>query len=413
MLELKPGEYIKGRVKLPGSKSISNRLLMLEAVMQKTFHLKGISDADDTQLLQRALKIFREGKLNEINIGDAGTDMRFLTAFLSLQHGEWTLTGSARMKERPIAPLVNALKQLGANLSYAEKEGFPPLRIKGQELNGGNIAINSDISSQFVSALLISAPLFKNGLEIELLGSTVSKPYILMTLELMKEAGLHAEVSGKKIKVDPLVGLKESYQFDVESDWSAASYWYSVCALSKNPQLQLESFCENSLQADAVLPQVFEQLGVKTKFSKGTLLLKKNPLTTTTFEYDFTDCPDIAQTIAVTCFGLGIEARLTGLKTLKIKETDRLTALKTELVKMGGEAEITPDSIHIYKVSQRKPFSGAIHCYNDHRMAMSFAPLALIYGALRIDDPMAVSKSYRGFWEDLKSVGFNVNLQPN
>jgi len=415
MLQLKAPEHISNsNIYLPGSKSISNRFLILKEVLNLDLKLENISASEDTQHLQKALEQIKSKTNSAINIGHAGTDMRFLTAYLSVTDGEWTLTGSDRMKQRPIGELVIALRSLGADISYLEKEGFPPLKIKGKNLSGGKIEIDGSISSQFISALLLIAPKFKNGLEITLKNEIVSWPYILMTLDLLGEFGMKVSTVLNTIKIAPSLILNhKSLIYSVESDWSAASYWYSLVALSKNAGITLSGLKKSSSQGDSVLAEIYKQFGVLSEFKDDKLILSRNSTITKSFSYDFTNCPDLAQTVAVTCFGLGIKAELTGLKTLKIKETDRILALKTELEKFGADVNITENSIMINDKrlrTQDKPVT--INTYNDHRMAMAFAPLALTFGQLNIQDPGVVSKSYPLFWEDLKSVGFSVNLQP-
>ena len=378
--------------------------------------LSNLSESEDTQLLQKALHQIKSHSAAVIDIHHAGPDLRFLTAFLSSKIGDWVLTGSSRIRERPVAPLVKALLELGAGITYLEKEGFPPLGIQGKVLKGGRISIDSSISSQFISALLLIAPTLEHGLELSLTGSGVSFPYVRMTLELLKEFGASVHHSGNTNRVSASVLHIPHSPYIIESDWSSASYWYSICALSGQAEIELLHLSGQSLQADSILPSLFENLGVKTMFKKNSILLTSKKPELHQLDYDFTECPDLAQTLALTCFGLGIEARLSGLKTLKIKETDRILALKTELEKFGAVIHATADALHIERrkpeTRNQEPEIITVATYNDHRMAMSFAPLALVYSRIRIDDPAVVDKSYPGFWEDLKSAGFNVNLQP-
>ncbi len=440
MIELWAPQHIKNTfLQLSGSKSISNRWLILNAVLELGLVIENLSDAEDTVLLKNALQQIKGSKKSKIDIQHAGSDMRFLTALLACREGEWTLTGSDRMKQRPIGELVTALKSLGANITYLEKEGFPPLLIRGQKLAGGNIEIDSGVSSQFVSALLLIAPSLEKGLTLTLKGRTVSMPYIDMTVSLLRSVGVLVEQKENLIQVscqsnlDRVIpqgivdmkpippsssqgssGLLLPSSIYVESDWSSASYWYAICALAGNAEIELGSLYKKSLQADSVLPLLYKDLGVKTTFKENSIVLSSIKPVIKDFSHDFTNCPDIAQTLAVTCFGLGIKARLYGLSTLKVKETDRILALKTELEKCGAKIEITKESIDITPSGNetriREP--EIINTYNDHRMAMSFAPLALLYKSIKIEDPSVVRKSYGSFWEDLKSVGFNVNLQP-
>lgn len=416
-----PEHIINTTIQLSGSKSITNRLLILKQVLDLDLKLENTSASEDTQHLQKALQEIKNKTQATIDIGHAGTDMRFLTAYLASKEGEWVLTGSERMKQRPIGELVDTLRSLDADISYLEKDNFPPLKISGKKLKGAKIEIDGSISSQFISALLLISPKFENGLDLTLKNEIVSWPYIQMTLDLLSEFGSKVSIVLNTIKVTPSSILHfPSSIYSIESDWSAASYWYSFVSLSKNATITLTGLKRSSSQGDSVLSKIYSELGVSSEFKDKKLILTKNSAITKNFAYDFTDCPDLAQTVAVTCFGLGIKAELTGLKTLKIKETDRILALKTELERFGAIVSITENSIQIndkrLKTQDGQPTVDyrllTIETYNDHRMAMSFAPLALVFGPLSIQDPNVVSKSYPLFWEDLKSVGFSVNLQP-
>lgn len=398
-------------IDLPGSKSISNRLLILNEVMNLGLNLKNLSTAKDTQDLLKILKDCHP----VMDVGHAGTDMRFLTALFSTKPGEWTITGSDRMKERPIKELVVALRSLGADISYLETEGFPPLKIIGKELTGGKIEIDGSISSQFISALLLIAPGMKNGLEISVKNTIVSRSYIEMTIGLLKQFGVNVKSQENTIKVTPPETLISAEEFTIESDWSSASYWYSLVALSKDAKIILKGLQEKSWQGDSVLPEIYDQLGVKSdpiaiRFKGDALILTKIPIAVSFFEYDFTDCPDIAQTVAVTCLGLNISCKLTGLSTLKHKETDRLAALKNELEKFGAIVHITDSTITInFKlrtINLHQTPNFKLQTYNDHRMAMSFAPLALLFD-IEIEDPGVVEKSYPEFWKHLSLTGIN------
>lgn len=417
MLLQAPSHPIRTQIRLSGSKSLSNRLLILKELLNSDLNLRNISDSDDTLLLIKALEQINDASERSIDIGDAGSDMRFLTAFLSVRDGAWTIGGSTRMKERPIGILVKALQLIGAEIRYVEKEGFPPLNITGQALKGGRVEVDGSTSSQFISALLLIAPALNNGLEIELKGDVVSRPYIGMTVELLKRCGISIEAGTNTIRVWPMNdNATVPGEVDIESDWSSASYWYSICALSPGSQIELSLLRQNSLQADAVLPQLYQALGVESSFQNDSVILKHSPARVTEFVHDFSSSPDIAQTVAVTCAAMGIPARLSGLQTLKIKETDRIAALKTELDLLGLVTE-TSDSVLAISANPHFPKGDfrpqqSISTYGDHRMAMSFAPLALRCSSLSIKDPGVVNKSYRHFWEDLKSAGFNVNLQP-
>ena len=414
MLRLEaPNQPIHQTIELGGSKSLSNRMLMIKQVLNWPVQLINGSNSDDTIRLIKALKIITSANSATIDIHHAGTDLRFLTAYLANTPGQWVLTGSERIQQRPIKDLVETLRLLGANITYIKKAGFPPLQISGKKLNGGNVSINANISSQFISALLLVAPAFKNGLNLELKGEVVSAPYIQMTLEILKLAGVVYTLNNSTICVPPSTQLNQLIAYSIESDWSSASYWYSICALSRNSQIKLKQFYNTSWQADAIIFNLFEQFGVRSHFTDNELVITNTGKCVQKFEFDFTTCPDIAQTIAVVCFALGIEANLTGLKTLRIKETDRIEALKNELEKLGALINITNDSLTILKTTkidyQNTP---GIETYNDHRMAMSFAPLALVFKSINIIDESVVTKSYPSFWEDLKTAGFSVNLQP-
>lgn len=409
---------IKATVCLPGSKSISNRLLILKQVLNLSIELKNLSTAKDTRDLITALAQIKENNNTIIDIGHAGTDMRFLTALLAITHGEWTLTGSERMKQRPIAELVNALKQIGAQISYLEEEGFPPLKITGQTLKGGAIEIDGSISSQFITALILIAPALENGLEIKIKNEIVSWSYILMTIDLLKQVGINIMIQDERQKTQDLkliinkskslIYNPEYLIFSIESDWSSASYWFSIVALSKNAEITLIGLTENSSQGDSVLTKIYKNFGITSEFKDGNLILTKNSTVTNYFEYDFSDCPDIAQTIAVTCLGLKINCHLTGLKTLKVKETDRIIALKNELEKFGADVIITNNSLSITNKSTLITHQSAIiNTYNDHRMAMSFAPLVLIVNELALQNPEVVEKSYPLFWHHLNLIGIS------
>ncbi|HLV23774.1 MAG TPA: 3-phosphoshikimate 1-carboxyvinyltransferase [Moheibacter sp.] len=395
---------ISGEITISGSKSESNRLLMLNAVYDDVIHLKNISNSEDTQLLQKA--IHSDSATHDIH--HAGTAMRFLTAYFSVQEGrEVTLTGSARMKERPIGILVEALRALGAEILYLEKEGFPPLKIKGKKIEKNSVELSAEVSSQFITALLLIAPRLPHGLNIKLHGKTTSLPYLEMSLSILNRLGIKAEKRNNFIRIEPIPEIKKQ-EFLVESDWSSASYYYSMVALSKNASLRLNSFFENSVQGDSELVNIYKKyFGVETRFEKGQIQLIKNPdFVAQPFNLNLNATPDIAQTLAVTCAGLKLKVKLSGLETLKIKETDRLTALKNELKKLGVETLITKNSLEIINFFEPDQIP-TIKTYHDHRMAMSFAPLALIQN-IEIENPEVVEKSYPDFWKDLVAVGFII-----
>ena len=392
-----------GELKISGSKSETNRLLILKALFSD-FDIKNISNSDDSKTLEKALK----SKEKIIDIHHAGTAMRFLTAYFSQLEGrEVILTGSKRMQERPIKILVDSLITLGADIYYEKKIGYPPLRIKGKKIKGGSIKLPAGISSQYVSALLLIAPALENGIELSLLGKTTSLPYIEMTLFLLKNFGVKTYFDGKKIKIDPNIQFKIAKQ-TVESDWSSASYFYSIVALSKNAEITLSSYKSKSLQGDSILKNIYEKLGVKSIFKDNCLLLKKEQINfPISIDLNLSKTPDIAQTIAVTCYGLGIGCNLEGLHTLKIKETDRLIALERELKKLGANIKITESTLTLIPGNNFIQ-NCSISTYNDHRMAMSFAPLSLKI-PLQIKDYEVVSKSYPNFWKDLVKLNFIID----
>ncbi len=386
------------KIIISSSKSESNRLLILQSFFNDLI-LENLSDSDDTKHLQEALS--SNSKI--IDIGHAGTAMRFLTAFFSVKEGsEIILTGSERMQNRPVEILVEALKSLGADIEYLEKPGFPPLKIKGKNITVKKVKIQGNVSSQYISALLLIAPSLKNGLEIELLGKITSVPYIKMTLALLDKVGVSYSWNENIIKIEPVKSIKPQTVV-VESDWSSASYFYSLIALSEaGTIISLLSYKNGSLQGDSALVDIYKYFGVATKFDKGKIILTKKNIDPKPLSLNLIDYPDLAQTIAVTCFGLRIACDLTGLHTLKIKETDRLVALKTELEKLGAQVEITDKSLHL-KESDHINKNTAIDTYNDHRMAMAFAPLALKV-PITINNAEVVTKSFTSFWDVFKSV---------
>jgi len=389
---------VSGSVQITGSKSETNRLLVLQQ-FYPNLSIKNISNSDDSRLMQKAFA----STSNEINIGHAGTAMRFLTAYFSVKENtEIVLTGSHRMKNRPIKILVDALTSLGANIEYLEKEGYPPLKITGKKLESNFVEIDGNVSSQYISALLLIAPTLKNGLQLKFKGEVTSVPYIKMTLQLLAELGIESSWKNDIISIFPKPTINDK-TIVVESDWSSASYYYSLVALSPNAEVTLSSYKINSLQGDSILVTIYKDLGVETTFKEDTLILKNtNTAIFKSLKWDLINAPDIAQTIAVTCFGLGIECFLTGLHTLKIKETDRLVALKTEIEKLGGEVIITNETLHL-KTSTKIKENIVISTYDDHRMAMAFAPLA-VKVPIQIEDANVVSKSYPTFWTDFKKI---------
>lgn len=390
-------------INLSGSKSITNRLLLLNSLFDNSLSLQNLSKSQDSHVMQEALK----SKEELIDIHHAGTAMRFLTAFFSIQEGRKTiLTGSHRMKERPIKILVDSLKHLGANISYLENEGYPPLELKGKKIKGNTINLPANISSQYITALCLIGAKLENGLHINLEGKVTSLPYITMTLKILTEIGIAASILQNKILILPITEIKKQ-DFIIESDWSSASYHYSLCALSNNNlKIKLKYLFKDSLQADRRVADIYQKyFGVKTLFEGNEITI----FSILNFEYpnfieiDMNDCPDIAQTVALTAFGLRIPIKITGLETLKIKETDRLIALKNEIEKCGGNVKITDNSFELKKINSFFE-NQKIETYNDHRMAMSFAPLKLLF-PLEIVNPSVVEKSYVEFWNDMNYYG--------
>ncbi len=393
-----------GALEITGSKSESNRLLVLQA-QYPNLSISNLSNSDDTKALQQALTTAPA----TVDIHHAGTAMRFLTAYYASTPGrECLLTGSSRMQERPIGILVEALRSMGANIDYAKNEGFPPLQIIGTALEASTVRLPASISSQFITALLLTAPKLKHGLKIILEGAITSRPYIEMTCALMRQLGIDVAFTGNALEVAPTSRIPTA-EIAVESDWSSASYAYSILALAEEGALTLTTYRKESLQGDACLQSIYTQLGVESSFEHNQLQLRKIPnfKCPEKLALDLAHAPDIAQTIAVSCAALGVACSLTGLHTLKIKETDRLVALQRELEKFGAKVHITADSLHLQPPTTLTA-DVAVATYNDHRMALAFAPLAL-KTTLQINDALVVNKSYPSYWEDLKKLGFSVN----
>ncbi len=392
-------------INISGSKSETNRLLLLQALFPN-IQLENTSNSDDSEVMTKALNSNDE----VLDIHHAGTAMRFLTAYFSIQEGrEVVLTGSQRMQERPIKILVDALRQLGAEINYEKNDGYPPIRIKGKKITKNQVTLHANVSSQYISALLLIASKLENGIELTLEGEITSIPYIQMTLALLNEIGVKTIFDGNFIKVESKISNLKSQILVVESDWSSASYHYSIVALSPlGTQITLSSYKANSLQGDSELANIYKSFGVETTFDNNQIHLKKTPNTQhpTPITFDLTKTPDIAQTIAVTCFGLGIGCHLTGLHTLKIKETDRLEALRVELSKLGAAISVTDVDLTLQPRTQIHS-NITIATYNDHRMAMAFAPLALLV-PIQIQNAEVVSKSYPQFWSDLKQLEFSI-----
>ncbi len=394
---------IEGSICISGSKSESNRLLLLRAYTSY-FKILNLSDSDDTKLMISAI----ESNKKDINVGHAGTAMRFLTAyFSSIAKKSKVLTGSDRMRQRPISILVDALKDMGCDIEYMEKKGFPPLKINGKNIQSNSVSLPADVSSQYISSLMMLGVSLKNGLEIILSSKITSLPYILMTKKIIERIGGVVKIQDSKIFIEQFKEKVIPEQF-VESDWSSASYFFSIAALSESVKLTLSKFSKDSLQGDLKLIDIYKKFGVVTIFEDENIILKKNNKSLPkNIHLNLIDNPDIAQTILITCLGLGIDCTLIGLHTLKIKETDRLVALKNEIEKFEvDKIEITGDSITLENNSDLK-HDVTIDTYNDHRMAMSFAPLSLLV-PINIKNPEVVTKSYFNFWNDLESLGFNI-----
>jgi len=391
-------------IELTGSKSETNRLLLL-AALYPNLTLINDSNAHDVSVMKKALQL----NSGTVDIHHAGTAMRFLTAYFSVTEGaEVLLTGSNRMKQRPIALLVDALRALGATIEYRGEEGYPPLHIKGAILSHSSVSIAANVSSQYLSALCLVGAKLPEGLEIELIGSITSLPYLNMTLQLLERIGISAQLEDSRIRIAPKSEI-EPISLAVESDWSAASYYYSIVALSKlGTKATLSTLREDSLQGDRVLSTIYKDFGVSTRFDDGKVIIEKvsEPLSQT-LSYDLKDAPDIAQTIAVTAAGLQVDCYLTGLHTLPIKETDRLAAMKCELEKVGADVEIDAESLRVFG-QKAKLQSASIATYNDHRMAMAFAPLAILI-PLTIEESFVVEKSYPDFWKHLSSIGYQIS----
>ena len=394
---------ISDEITISGSKSESNRLLILQNLFPEVA-IENLSDSDDSIHMQHALSTKEE----VVDIGHAGTAMRFLTSYFAIKSGrEVVLTGSERMQNRPIEILVNALKDLGADISYEAKVGYPPIRIKGKHITKEKVQINGNVSSQYISSLLLIAAKLENGLEIELVGKITSIPYIKMTLSLLNQLAIETSFEGNIIKVFPKEAIQKQTVV-VESDWSSASYFYSIIASAAiGSSIKLSAYKEESLQGDSCLSEIYTHFGVATVFGKDCVTLKKEHKTNLeTLIIDLKNAPDIAQTIVVTCFSEGISCNLTGLHTLKIKETDRLEALKEELTNLGASISVTNDSLHLEQSSEINQ-NIAIKTYNDHRMAMAFAPLALKV-PIKILNAEVVTKSFQKFWDDMQQIGIKL-----
>jgi 3-phosphoshikimate 1-carboxyvinyltransferase len=407
-------ERLDATIELPASKSISNRALIIYALSGGQIVPENLSDCDDTEVIIEALRHMPA----EIDIKAAGTAMRFMTAYLSLTPGTHVLTGTERMKHRPIGTLVDALLKLGADIEYVGEQGYPPLRITGSKLQGGDLEMDGSISSQYISALLLIGPMLERGLSLHLTGDIISRPYIDLTLWMMGEFGAHAEwTSADTITVEPQPYKPRDYF--IENDWSAASYWYEMVAMSDDPEatVRLTGLTDGSKQGDSVTRYIFSLLGVKTVFQTKkqgvpqTVTLRRNGRCVPRLEYDFVNSPDLAQTFVVTCLAKGIPFCFKGLASLKIKETDRIEALKREARKLGFVVESRNDSELLWDGERCEPTGDPIDTYEDHRMALAFTPFALKRQGLLINNPLVVSKSYPKFWEDIKGAGFRISKE--
>ena len=404
-------ERIQATINLPASKSISNRVLMIHALAGGDTLPDNLSDCDDTEVIIRALAAMPY----EIDIKAAGTAMRFMTAYLSVTEGKHLLTGTDRMKRRPIAPLVNALRYLGADIRYAGETGFPPLIINGKTLEGGRLEVPGNISSQYISALLMIGPALKEGLELHLMGEIISRPYIDLTLWTMQEFGAEAEWTDMDI-ITVRPQAYKSHPYLIENDWSASSYWYEMLALqgASGSSIKLKGLTDGSKQGDSVVKYLFSLLGVKTTFDNKeegqptTVTLTRHRCLLPRLDYDFTGSPDLAQTFVVTCALLDIPFTFTGLASLKIKETDRIEALKAEMKKLGYLIKDENNNTLRWEGERCTPSLQPIDTYEDHRMALAFAPAACRFPGLRINNPGVVSKSYPHYWDDLRKAGFNI-----
>ena len=390
-------------VELPASKSISNRALVINALCDDSIPITNVSNCDDTRVMKQAFA----RKNSSIDIHGAGTAMRFLTAYYAQKRDyECIISGSERMKQRPIKILVDALHTLGADIRYVDKKGFPPLQIFGKELRGGELSLPGNVSSQYISALLMIAPYMQNGLELTLTGKIVSTPYIEMTLEMMSHFGIETHRSNNTIRVP--AGRYCPKQFRIEPDWSAASYWYEIAALAPEAEIFLPNLSNKSLQGDARIAALFEPLGVSSLFSQEGVKLRKSDKTISLYEQDLSEQPDLAQTLVVTCCLIGLPFKFTGLQTLKIKETDRISALQNELIKLGYKLISSDKSLEWDGESIAPKVAPVIETYDDHRMAMAFAPAAFLFPGIKIKDISVVDKAYPNYWKDLCKAGFSL-----
>lgn len=399
----KKDKTLKGEIKLEGSKSITNRVLMIKAMCSEDFDVKNYSNSEDSRTL---LELINSQDAKVLHAKDGGTTIRFMLAYLAVHEGETILTGSEQLIERPIGPLVDALVSMGAEIQYLGRLNYPPLLIHGKMLKGSRVDVESDMSSQFVSALLLIAPILRNGLILRIKGEMVSKPYIEMTLQIMKHFDIRYDWSQNMISIP-----RQNYtahNFNVESDWSSASYFYEMAAFADEVDLKLTGLSRVSTQGDSMIARIMEQFGVATTFTDNAVRLTKHNVKPRTFEYDFRSCPDIAPTMLATCAGLHVPARLTGIEHLKIKESDRIGSMQKELSKLGAAFQRNENVWTLNPAPASAAQSNVFQTHNDHRMAMCFASLAMTGQEVIIEEPDVVRKSYPRFWDDLKKVGFEV-----
>lgn len=404
----KNNKQVNARISLPASKSLSNRLLIIQHLCSQNFDLLNLSEANDTIILKRALADIKNNKKN-IDAGEAGTAFRFLTVLLSITEGDFELKGSKKLMERPILPLVNALKSIGAIIDFNVDDGNNSLLIKGKKLAGGFIAIDANISSQFISALLMVAPVLTNGLTIKMTGSVVSFDYIKMTINLMQTFGIDVKFEDNTITVNSGNYTSKVPQFFIESDWSAASYWYSIALLSADCEIELLGLTQNSLQGDSIVALLFNLYGINTTFNQKSIVLHKQHINSNLVAFDFIDCPDLVQTFAFCHAALNKNIIINGAANLRLKETDRIEALKNELLKFNTVLETGNQHSLLLQAPVNLSYNLVpVKTYQDHRMAMAAAPLALKYNTIIIENEQVVSKSYPNFWKDLASAGFEI-----
>lgn len=400
----KSDKTLKGTIKLEGSKSITNRVIIVKALCHDFFEINNFSISEDSETLIELLG----SSSNVLDCKDGGTTFRFLLAFMAIHEGEVTLTGSERLQQRPVKPLVDALRSIGADIEYLKEEGYPPLRVRGKKLTGNKVEVSAEVSSQFISALLLIAPLLQDGLIVRMKGEIVSRPYIQMTLDVLAHFGIHYDWTQSVIAIPHQEYIAR--RFNVESDWSAASYFYSMAAMADEVDLKLEGLNRLSYQGDQTIVGIMERFGVHTQFVEGGVRLTKEPKELTTMDLDFKDCPDLAQTVLACAAGTGVAVKARGLETLPIKETNRIEAMQEELAKLGLQLIPLGTTWNLGNKAVDAADVLEFNSHNDHRMAMSLTPLAIKYGEVIINQPQVVAKSYAGFWEDLQKLGFEIEV---